>query len=292
MSSNPSQDVPEDEYDELIYHVPKQKKPTHSNTMGASVSVYPPLGQITQVQKKVVSVTALLEVPADQAEQSWELAVWHSAGDDNWTETALSPSATHRTPSSLQTVDTSKARLWFEGKLEVKSLLSFTAKFRPGSDQPWRWVHDEQGIGDGTIICKSSLTTDALSDDFGSILKGHDTGINVKSCQSQCPNTRLWALEVTVDAAQGDESTYSDVNLGTPWGGFLRYVCLRLLLIYRISLFSVLLHILGGFHSSVYGRLGLHQGTVKQSSSWTRMPLCPPSSTAKGNTLCFSQSVA
>lgn len=225
MSSDPSQHVAEDDYDELIYHVPKQKKPTHTNTMGASVSFYPPLGQITQVQKRIVSVTALLEVPADQAEQSWELAAWHSEQDDNWTETALSPSLPRRTPSTLQNVDPSKARFWFEGKLEVASLLNFTAKFRPGSDQPWRWVHDEQGIGDGTIIYKSSLTTDALSDDFGSVLKGYDTDIHVKSCQSQCPNTRLWALEATVDAAQGDESTFSNVNLGIPWGGFLRYVC-------------------------------------------------------------------
>lgn len=220
----------DDDYDELIYHVPKQKKPSHNNTMGASVSVYPPLAQITQVQKQVVAVTAFLEVPADQAQQPWELAVWHSTGDDRWIETALSSSPTQRTPSSLQNTDASKSRLWFDGNLNVQSRLSFTVKFRSGPDQSWRWAHDEQGSSDGAIIYKSSLTTDALSDDFGRILKGYDTDIKVKPCQSQCPGTRLWALEASVDAVQADESTYAYLNLGIPWGGFLRYAYPVLLL--------------------------------------------------------------
>lgn len=215
--------VPEDDCDELIYHVPKQKKPTHTSTMGASVSVYPPLGQITQVSKQVISIIALLEVSADAAEQSWELAIWHSNGDDNWTETALSLAPAQKTPSTLQMVDSSKARFYFEGKIDVQSLLNFTVKFRTASDQPWRWAYDEQGIGDGTVIYKSSAASSALPDDLGSILKGYDTTIKVKSCQSQCPGTRLWALETTVDAAQGDDSTYKALSLGTPWGGFLRY---------------------------------------------------------------------
>lgn len=213
--------APEDDYDELIYHVPKQKKPTNFNSMGASVSVFPPLGQITQVRKQGIAVTACLEIPADQAEQSWELAVWHSTGDEHWTETVLS--STKKTPSNLQGVDTSKVRLCFDGKLNVESLLNFTVKFRPGSDQPWRWARDEQGIGDGTVIFKSSWTTSALPDDFQSILKGYDTDIQIKSCQSQCPGTRLWALETSIEPAQDQDSTYANVNLGTPWGGFLRY---------------------------------------------------------------------
>lgn len=287
-----AQSVTDDDYDELIYHVPKQKKPTHTNSMGASVSIYPSLGQITQVQKQVISVTALLEVPADQAKESWELAVWHSEGDDNWTETILSLAPPQRTPSNLQNVDTSKGRLWFAGKLDVKTLLNFTAKFRSGSDQPWRWARDEQGIEDGTVIYKAALTTDALSDDLGSILKGYDTDIKVKSCQSQCPGTRLWALEASVDPAQGDDSTYANVNLGTPWGGFLRYVSFPWLVVRHIPLIFVLLHArAGGFHSSVYGPLGSHLDTEKRTSSWTRTPFCPPSSTPKGSTLSFSQSV-
>lgn len=212
--------VPEDDYDELIYHIPKQKRPTITNTMGASVSVYPPLGQITQVRNGKVQVTALLQLPADQANQSWEVALWHAAGDDAWTETLLS--STQKIPSTLQAIDNSTARLWFDGEVNVTSLLNFTLKFRSASDQPWRWARDEQGMGDGTIIVNSTLTTDALPDSFEVILKGYDPSINVKSCQSQCPGTRLWALETTVGAAEGEESTYADASLGTPWGGFLR----------------------------------------------------------------------
>lgn len=294
MSSaqGPNVALQDDDYDELIYHVPKQKKPTHNNTMGASVSVFPPLAQITQVQKQVVPVTALLEVPADQARQAWQVSVWHSTGDDHWAETPLAVSSTQRTPSTLQNTDASKARLWFEGKLDIQLRLGFTVKFRPGPDDPWRWAHDEQGLGDGTIIYKAALTTEALPDDFGGILEGHDPDIKVKPCESQCSGTRLWALEASVDAVQGDDSSsYAHWNLGTPWGGFLRYACSLLLpMCHVFFLFSVLLHAPGGFHLSVYGLLGLHHDMERQSLSWTRTPFCPPLSTRKESMSYFSQS--
>lgn len=210
--------VPEQDY-EAILHVPKQKKRVLKD-MGASLSVSPPLGQITQVRNATVQVTVLLQVPSDQAAQPWEVAVWHAAGDHEWSETPLSP--TDKTPSTLQKVDDSVVRLWFDGHVSVKSLLNFTVKFRPGPDQEWKWIRDEQNMPDGTIILNSDLSTDALPDDFASILKGHDTELKVTSCRSQCPGTKLWAVEANVGAAHGDDSTYKDFNLGLPWGGFLR----------------------------------------------------------------------
>lgn len=211
--------VPDEDYDELIYHVPKQKKPA-VESMGASVSVFPPLGQVTQVQSQNVHVTVLLEVPADQAQQQWDVALWRSAGDDVWAETPLAPA--HKTPSTLQHVDGSRSRFWFEGRVEVSSLLNFTVKFRSSPDEEWRWARDEQGVGDGTIIVNSTPTTATLPDDFGSILHGHDSAVKVKPTQSQCPGTRLWTIEAHAEAAKGDDSTFTDVNLGVPWGGFLR----------------------------------------------------------------------
>lgn len=225
VAANATTTVPDEDYDELIYHVPKQKKPAVEN-MGASVSVFPPLGQVTQVQSENVQVTVLLEVPADQAQQAWEVALWCcSAGDndddnDVWASTPLTP--TQKTPSTLQHVDGSKSRLWFECRVKVTSLLNFTVKFRSGPHEDWRWVRDEQGMGDGTIVVNSTPTTAALPDDFGSILLGHDPGIKVKPTQSQCPGTRLWTIEAHAEAAKGDDSTFTDVNLGVPWGGFLR----------------------------------------------------------------------
>lgn len=212
--------VPDEDYDELIYHVPKQKRPNVEN-MGASVSVFPPLGQATQVQSENVHIIVLLEVPADQAQRQWDVVLWRSAGDDDaWSETPLAPA--QKTPSTLQDVDGSKSRFWFEGQVLVPSLLNFTLKFRSGPDEEWRWARDEQGMGDGTIIVNSTPTTAALPDDFGSILQGYDSGLRVKPTQSQCPGTRLWTIEAHAEAAKGEESTYTDVNLGVPWGGFLR----------------------------------------------------------------------
>lgn len=211
--------VSQEDYDESIYHVPKQRKPVVKD-MGASVSVFPPLGQITQVQKEKIQLIALLEVPNDQANQPWELALWHAAGDNNWSETPLS--ATDRIPSTLQAIDDRISRSWFQCEISVKSLLNFTVKFRAGPDKEWRWLRDEQGMEDGTIILKTGLTTSALPDDFTEILKGYDSEITVNPCRSQSPGTRLWTVEANVDAAQGDDSTYKDINLGLPWGGFLR----------------------------------------------------------------------
>lgn len=208
---------------ESIYHIPKQKKSTFKN-MGASVSVYPPLGQVTQVQKETVQVTVLLEVPTDQAQQSWEIALWHSSqgqGQDEWAETRLA--STEKTPSTLQNVDISVSRLCFSGQLSVQAQVNFTVKFRSGSDQDWRWSRDEQGFSDGTIVVNTTTTASALPDDFSEILQGYDSQIHVRSTQSQCPGTRLWTVEAHAEPAKGEDSTFTDVNLGVPWGGFLRY---------------------------------------------------------------------
>lgn len=215
--------IPQDDYDEAIYHVPKQKRPTLKD-MGASVSVFPPLGQVTQVQKETVPVTALLEVPNDaanqQADQPWEVALWHAAGDDNWTETLLA--STQKVPSTLHKVNGQVRRFWFDGQLSVKSLVNFTVKFRSGPDKEWKWIRDEQSAEDGAIILNSDSTVAALPDDFSEILQGYDSDIKVTSCPSQCPGTKLWSLAANVDAANGEDSTYRDVSLGLPWGGFLR----------------------------------------------------------------------
>lgn len=211
--------VPDEDYGELMYHIPKQKKATLKD-MGASVSIYPPLGQITQVRKETVEVTALLEVPKDKAEQPWEVALWHAAGDDDWVETLLSP--TQKTPSTLQHVDDGVIRLWFDGQVSVKSLVNFTVKFRSGPDEQWKWIRDEHGAADGTIILTTDTTVAALPDDFSKILQGADSALKITSCRSQCPGTKLWTLEASVDAAAGEKSTYKDINLGLPWGGFLR----------------------------------------------------------------------
>lgn len=212
--------TPEQDYDEAtLYHIPKQRKRTIKD-MGASLSVYPPLGQVTQVQQEHVRLTALLEVPAGEADQPWEVSLWHSAGDDVWKETTLS--ATDRIPSTLQPLDGSTARLWFEAEVPVQPLLNFTVKFRSQPDQLWKWIRDEQGLDDGTIIVTSNLTVEALPDDFGAILKGFGAEVKVESCQSQCPATRLWEMAVPVAAANGEDSTFADVRLGLPWGGFLR----------------------------------------------------------------------
>lgn len=215
--------APEEEFDfdESIYHVPKQKTRSQAS-MGNEISTYPPLDRVTQLQSGTVSFIAVLHVPGDHVQQPWEVALWSQADDSegDWTETILS--RTKRVPSTLQKVAKPEARVWFDGKVTVKSSLHFTVKYRTSPDSPWQWVRDEQNKGNGLVIVNSQTTTDAISEDFGSILKGHDSNLVVKSCTSQCPATRLWSITATVPAAKGENSAYADAKLGLPWGGFLR----------------------------------------------------------------------
>ena len=211
---------------EFVYYVPKQKPAPAGVNMGASVSTCPPLGQVTQLRDGAVNFVAVLETDESRSKEPWQVALWHSSKNDSseWTETLLSP--TDKVPSSLQVVDSSLIRLYFGVQVPVISSLTFTVKFRAGPEEPWKWIRDELGMGDGTIVINSRTTTEAISEDFGSILTDLDANLRVKPAMSQCPNTRLWVIEGAVPAADGDNSAYADIKLGVPWGSYLRWFSL------------------------------------------------------------------
>ncbi|KAH8682208.1 raffinose synthase Sip1 [Xylariales sp. PMI_506] len=205
--------------------IPKQKPAPEilsTTEMGATVSSYPPLGQATQLKKGNIVFSALLEVESNDAQEPWEVAVWHSSGGD-WSETVLSPLQDGPIPSSIQSVSSQKTRLYFHGAMIVPPLLTFTIKFRDGPNKPWRWVKDEQSIGDGTIIVNTEASNSNTPTNFSDVVKDLNPDLKVSSALSQCPGTELWTIQAPVLASDGEESTYADLQLGLPWGGFLRW---------------------------------------------------------------------
>ncbi|CAI4218647.1 unnamed protein product [Parascedosporium putredinis] len=90
--------------------------------------------------------------------------------------------------------------------------------------EPWRWIRDESGIADGTVIVRNidGVTHPPTNDDLPSIVQDLNSRWTTKSKVSQTPRTQLWSLSTTIDGVQGDKPTEEDIPLGLPWGGFLR----------------------------------------------------------------------
>lgn len=196
--------------------------------MSPFVATYPPLEQITQLKDGSVTFHAVLEVPKSLAPDSWQLALWHSTGSfdgrkASWVETPFASSGPRNFPSTLHDPADQLTRLDFALDLTVQSSLSFTIKFRQGPDYDWKWVRNEQGLGDGYIVVDDGAAEGRDSEYLPDLIHGLNPSLKWSSHLSQCPGTRLWSIEVPVDGAKDDDkSTFSNVSLGTPWGGFLR----------------------------------------------------------------------
>jgi hypothetical protein len=202
--------------------IPKQKPAPApvAPEMVANIASYPPLGQVTQLRDGSTAILCILELHASRASEPWQVALWHSTDGIDWTETLLPPLPSDEIPVSLQAESNGLSRLYFGHPLIVQKSSQFTLKFRHGEDEAWRWIRDEMGLGDGMIIVNScpGSWNPALEDAIPNL----NSAWKITSLLSQSPGTTLWSLEANVGAAVGDESTFADIELGTPWGGFLR----------------------------------------------------------------------
>jgi len=209
-----------------VFHIPKQKPPPElvSVEMRVVLSSYPPLGQITQTKSGEVEFHAVLEVDHTRATKPWQVALWHSTGDNaaGWSEMVLSRTEASKEPFKLQLQDTSVARLYFSGKLGTQPSIRFTLKFRDAPDQEWRWVRDVLGMDDGILIASPKPGTETLVEKPADIIKDLNPSLRVRSAMSQVPRTQIWSFEAVVPGASGDDSSFTDITLGLPWGKFLR----------------------------------------------------------------------
>lgn len=203
-------------------YVAKQKPPPLpvSENMKVVLQSFPPLGQVTSVRGKEVTLTTVLEIPKSRANESWEVLAWHSVDDSDWKDTQLSSVPDVSAPQTLQTLDDSMSRFYFSSSVSFEASFQFTLKFRHNPDVEWRWIRDEQGLNDGLIVNASAgASSNNLSDLIPDI---NSKDWTIKSHLSQSPRTSLWSLEAGIPPADGDDSSYKDITIGTPWGTFAR----------------------------------------------------------------------
>lgn len=189
--------------------------------MGIVAATYPPLGQVTLVPTSEAILTAVLKVPSTEALESWEASIWHSTDGSEWAEAQASPLPAYKIPPFLQQESPAVTLLYFSVKFVVTGTCSFTLKFRSAQYEPWQWIRDETGIGDGTIIVQGPPPASSL-DDIKDVLKNLSPEWNVSHKESQAPRTNLWSLGTKVAAAKGETSSVDVIPLGLPWGGFLK----------------------------------------------------------------------
>ncbi|KAI0169148.1 glycoside hydrolase family 36 protein [Hypoxylon sp. FL1284] len=200
---------------------------TPAPMMHTKISSYPPLGQVTQLGEDSTSFRflALLEVGSEHAKDPWEVAVWHSSATGDWVETLLSPISGTDSPFSLQSISPSRTFLYFCGP-DIHSSLQFTLKFRNSRNQPWRWSREVSGIADGVVLITPPTPSNDAQTSLSDVIHGLNPDLKVEGAASQTPRTQLWTINADVGPSQDDCSAYTDIELGTPWGGSLRYFAL------------------------------------------------------------------
>ena len=201
--------------------IPQQKEVPEpvSEAMKAQLQSHPPLSQVTVVSGDHFDLTVVLEIPSSRSHEPWQVAVWHSTDGGEWAESPLLPTEAEEAPPSLQGNTAGFPRAFFRTLVSFKSSFQFSLKFRHGEDEIWRWIRDEQGLGDGLIVAKTQA---AVSEDLSVLITGLNKQWTVSNCMSQAPRSQLWSLEAPVPGIDMDQSSVRNLEIGTPWGSFLR----------------------------------------------------------------------
>ncbi|MBE3042472.1 hypothetical protein IMZ48_07810 [Candidatus Bathyarchaeota archaeon] len=184
-------------------------------------ATYPPLGQVTRASTQDVTFKIVLQVPSSRAYERWEAALWHSTDGNKWSESQGSRQSSEKAPTSLQKGSPSTASLYFSVKLTVDALCTFTLRFRSGKDEPWRWIRDEAGTADGTVIVQPPEAPPS-SDDIRDVMKYLSPEWTAVPQQSEAPRTRLWSVHAGIRGAQGEGSARKTIPLGVPWESLLK----------------------------------------------------------------------
>lgn len=213
--------------------IPKQRSaplPVEDD-MVASIATYPPLDRVSQLPGPKITFTAVLEIPRGLVAQPWELALWHSGSGGEggeWVERSFDAGGIETEKwlngGEIHAAGDGLARLYFvTGPVELP--VSFTVKFRQRPEYEWRWIRDEQAMGDGVVVVEGgAVKTEEYK--LPDLIRQLNPDLTWKSHMSQCPNTQLWSIQAFVPGTTGESSAFVEVPLGTPWGKFLRWFAL------------------------------------------------------------------
>ncbi|KAK1829483.1 glycoside hydrolase [Podospora conica] len=185
---------------------------------------YPPLDQVTQLKDPHVIFTAVIELPvgADAASAQYEVALWHTSGEEEWAETTMT--------REKEVLAHGKLRIYFTTTIKILQSMSFTAKLRDSPSASWIWAKDYQGSQDGLVIIDGSPTRDDDPAGLKDLVHGLNPSLQCAEVMSECPRTRVWDVKTTVagvpDEPEDLPSAYANVRLGIPWGGQGRWFAL------------------------------------------------------------------
>ena len=179
-------------------------------------ATHPPLGQVSRVPTQDVGFTVVLQVPLSQAHEPWEAALWHSTDGGEWSQAQGSRRPNEETPFEFQRKSTSTTSLYFSVNLTISAICTFTLRFRPGQDEPWRWARDESGTADGTVIVQKPKGPNS-SDDIRDVMEYLSPEWTAVPQQSQAPRTRLWSVHAGIAGAQDEMSARKEIPMGIPW---------------------------------------------------------------------------
>lgn len=194
--------------------------PGSLSSMDVRFASYPPAAQVTIVKDEVIEFHVVLDVPKIHAAQPWQTVLWHCSATEDWCETQFVRENDDSQPSSLHKLESSHVRLCYTTKLRTDAVCNFTIKYRAQFDEPWRWIRDEHGLGDGVVLQQLPSEHDALED----IIIGLNPHLTVEPAMSQSPGTRLWEVKAQVDGAVNDRSANVVLELGRPWQNLQRLV--------------------------------------------------------------------
>ncbi|KAI0109043.1 raffinose synthase Sip1 [Nemania sp. FL0031] len=193
--------------------------------MASKLYTFPPLGRVSQVPSELIFFSVVLEPVDHNAEKPWEICLWHSSDEQPWEEMVLAAVPRTESPAFLQPDSSSPTRIVYGGTLPMLLSLRFTIKYRSSPTEPWTWARDELGIDDGLVIMNAKDQC-LLTDDLSDIIHKLNPELKVRSVPSQTPRTQLWTIEAAAAPSENDISSYTDLELGIPWGGFVRYLAL------------------------------------------------------------------
>lgn len=199
------------------------------SSMDVRFASYPPAAQVTIVKDEVIKFRVVLDAPKIHAAQPWQIVLWHCSATEDWCETQFVRENDDSQPSSLHKLKASHVRLCYTTELRTDAVRNFTIKYRSWFDEPWRWIRDEHGLGDGAVLQQLPSEHDALED----IIIGLNPRLTVKSAMSQSPGTRLWEVKAPMDGAVNDRSANVVLELGRPWRNLQRFVPLFYIVIGR-----------------------------------------------------------
>lgn len=214
--------IPKDGFGNEVFqakYISKQKPPPPSDhpSMKTYISTYPPLGQVTFIDQSITVFTALLEVEESRNSDPWQVSLFHQEGEE-WIDVPMKLLKNSAHPTYLQSQKQAQTRLVFTTKLPARLPTSFTIKFRSGPDQNWNWAKAHQGIQDGSVLLKTITSQDLISSNLQDYIQGLNPILKSKNYRSQSPGTTLWAVDTTIEAANGENSTIKEFVFGLPWG--------------------------------------------------------------------------